>query len=411
MWLAERPMAGMNRAAAELANGRGPDASEDHVDYWLGRIQRLRNTRVGVPRDDEVREGIRTRKAYGGGATRSAFAVLCALMEAEHREEAPARDHLTIEHVIPQKLTDEWKQALGDDAEDTHGRHRDRLANLTLSGDITNAGMGTNTFSAKREVYRKSSIGITRSLANEAEWNQEALERRSEYLARRALNRWPWPEQQVPAHETDTSAARLRWRIEDGPWHIESGASLMVLNVAAALLIRDSTNAQRLSGEAISSNVHLASRYPPGTTAGTLTMRAVPGHGEYVLYPYEQDYPTSAERCRKMGERCGVTVDAQFVENTPTQAFWKLFKEREGGIPGQKDSWRGASQWTTPLNILGDRIGIYVGHQDSWLYIRAGKTRRRGTVRRECGAIHGRSARRWVIRCLEKTLRRTARMG
>ena len=152
----------------------------------------------------------------------------------------------------------------------------------------------------------------------------------------------------------------------------------MVLNVAAALLIRDSTNAQRLSGEAISSNVHLASRYPPGTTAGTLTMRAVPGHGEYVLYPYEQDYPTSAERCRKMGKRCGVTVDAQFEENTPTQAFWKLFKEREGGIPGQKDSWRGASQWTTPLNILGDRIGIYVGHQDSWLYIRAGKNQEAG---------------------------------
>ena len=67
----------------------------------------------GVPRDEEVQEGIRTRKAYGGGATRSAFAVLCELMEAEHGEESPARDRLTIEHVMPQKLTDEWKQVLG----------------------------------------------------------------------------------------------------------------------------------------------------------------------------------------------------------------------------------------------------------------------------------------------------------
>ena len=113
MWLAERPMAGMNKAAAELAHGRGPGAGEDYVEYWLGRIQRLRNTRVGVPRDEEVQEGIRARKAYGGGATRSAFAVLCELMEAEHGEESPARDRLTIEHVMPQKLTDEWKQALG----------------------------------------------------------------------------------------------------------------------------------------------------------------------------------------------------------------------------------------------------------------------------------------------------------
>ena len=184
MWLAERPMAGMNKAAAELAHGRGPGAGEDYVEYWLGRIQRLRNTRVGVPRDEEVQEGIRTRKAYGGGATRSAFAVLCELMEAEHGEESPARDRLTIEHVIPQKLTDEWKQVLGDDAEEIHGRHRDRLTNLTLSGDVTNAVMGTGTFNAKREVYRKSSIGITRSLADETEWNERRLnDERKSWLA------------------------------------------------------------------------------------------------------------------------------------------------------------------------------------------------------------------------------------
>ena len=47
MWLAERPMAGMNKAAAEFAHGPGPGAGEDCVDYWLGRLQRLRNTRVG----------------------------------------------------------------------------------------------------------------------------------------------------------------------------------------------------------------------------------------------------------------------------------------------------------------------------------------------------------------------------
>ena len=393
MWLADRPTAGMNRAVADLASGPGPGADEDFAEYWLGGIQRLRNTRVGVPRDEDVREGIRTRKAYGGGATRSAFAVLSELMEAEHREEAPARDRLTIEHVMPQKLTDEWKQALGDDAEEVHGHHRDRLTNLTLSGDVTNAGMGTNTFASKREVYRQSSIGITRSLADETGWNEEALERRAEFLARRALDRWPWPEQAAPARDAQSSSTRLRWRIEDGPWHAESAASQMVLNVAAALLSGDPTNAQRLSGEAISSNLHPASRYPPGTAAGTLTMRAVPGHEEYVLYPYEQDYATSAERCRKMGERCGVTVEVEFDENTRAQAFWKYFKESEGGIPGQKDSWRGASQWSARLNDAGDRIGIYVGHAEQlWMYIRAwepqASAQRAARMRRYSQKIH-----------------------
>ena len=407
MWLSERPMAGMNKAAAEFAYGRGPGADEDRVEFWLGRLHRLRNTRVGVPSDEEVREGIRARKAYGGGATRSAFAVLCELMEADHGEESPARDRLTIEHVMPQKLTDEWKTTLGDDAEEIHGRHRDRLPNLTLSGDVTNAVMGTGTFAAKRDVYRKSSIGITRSLADEKEWNEESLERRAEELARRALNRWPWVDQTAPLHKTESSSTGLRWRIEDGPWHPESAASQMVLNVAGALLRRDPANAQHLSGEAIGPNVHLASRYPPGTTAGTLTMRAIPGHEKYVLYPYEQDYAKSAERCRTMGERCGIAIEVEFEESTRAQAFWRRFKELEGGIPGQKESWRGKSQWTASLNTSGDRIGIYVGHAEwLWLYIRAGESQasqeRAARMRRYSWLIHEQMADQQLGANLEK---------
>ena len=54
--------------------------------------------------------------------------------------------------------------------------------------------------------------------------------------------------------------------------------------------------------------------------------------------------------------------------------FWKLFKDREGGVPGQRDSWRGPSQWSAPLNAVGDRISIYVGNPELlWLYIRAGE--------------------------------------
>ena len=377
LWLADRATSGMNKAVAELAHGRGPGEGEDFAEHWLGRIRKLRNTRVGVPNDEAVREGTRTRKAYGGSATRSSFGVLCALMEAEHREEAPARDKLTIEHVMPQKLTDDWKNALGDEAQEIHGRYRDRLANLTLSGDATNSSMAAGTFDAKRKVYRNSPIGMTRRLANENEWAEEALERRAEDLTRRVLNRWPWPDQAIGAHVAQDRSARLRWRIAGGPWQTENAASQMVLNVAGTLLSRDPANAERLSGEAISSNVHLASSYPPGAAAGTLTMRAVPGHDQYVLYPYEQDYPTSAERCRKMGERCGVRVEVEFEEDSRTREFWRFLKTHVGGVPGQRDSWRGPSQWTSPLNSSGDKIGIYVGNPHLlWLYIRAGESQR-----------------------------------
>ncbi|MYF00093.1 MAG: DUF262 domain-containing protein [Gammaproteobacteria bacterium] len=375
MWLADRTTAGMNKAVAEIAHEPGLQENTKFSEYWIKRIQRLRNTRVGVPSDGEVAEGIRSRKAYGGSATRSAFAILCELMEAEHREQSPARDHLTIEHVMPQKLTDEWKRDLGDNPEDKHGRYRDRLANLTLSGDATNSGLGTKTFAAKRNVYNNSSIGLTRSLAEEIEWNEAALERRAEDLTRRALKRWPWPEEPKGLLEATQDSAQLRWRIEEGPWHAENIASQMVLNVAAALLGRDTENARRLSGQAISSNIHPARRYPPGTTAGTLTMRAVPGHEEYVLYPYERDYATSAERCRSMGKRCNVSIEVEFEDTNPTGKFWKFLKEYTGGVPGQKDSWRGASQWSSHNDASDDYVGIYVGNSELlWLYIKSGES-------------------------------------
>ena len=375
LWLADRPTAGMNRSVAEIAHVSGPSADEDYLQYWLGRIRRLRNSRVGVPSDEEVREGIRTRKADGASATRSSFAVLCALMEAEHREEAPARERLTIEHVMPQKLTYEWGRYLGDNAEEIHGRQRDRLANLTLSGDATNSSMGTISFNAKKEMYKKSAIGMTRRLAQENIWDEDAMERRAEQLMLSALDCWPWQDEGIGERDTQGRDTGLRWRIEEGPWRTESAASEMVLNIASALLNRDPANAERLSGEAVTYDLQSANRYPAGSMAGTRTLRAVPNHSKYVLYPYGRDYQASAERCQEMGNRCGVSIDVEFDDNYHFQRFWRFLKSHTGGVSGQKDNWRGGNQWADALNSTGDSIGIYVGNPELlWLYIKAGKT-------------------------------------
>ena len=108
-----------------------------------------------------------------------------------------------------------------------------------------------------------------------------------------------------------------------------------------------------------------------------------------------------------MGGRCGVTVNVEFEENTRAQEFWKLFKEREGAIPGQKDSWRGKSQWTAPLNTAGDRVVIYVGHAELlWLYIRAGERQasqeRAARMRRYSWLIQGQIADQQLGENLEK---------
>lgn len=369
LWLADRSSPGLNKAVAELAHGSGPPVGVNFAEFWLGRIQKLSFTRAGVPDDEQVREGIQARKAYGGGATQVTFAVLCAMMEDEHREEATNRQHLTMEHVMPQKLTDEWRKALGEEAEVIHGLYRDRLANLTLSGDATNASMGTSTFDVKTQVYKNSPIGMTRKLAEEETWNVDALQRRAVHLAEIAVTIWPW---QTP-ESIPRKGAPLRWRIDEGEWKAESTASAMVLNVAAALVAQDSENVNRLSGETLTRDIQPANTYPPNKKTGALVFRVIPGREDLVLYPYQVDYAESAKRCRKMGQRCGAKVDVEYDHDNRAMDFWIYLKECTGGVPGQKGSWRGPSQSTSPMNAEGDRIGIYVGNPDMmWLYVRGG---------------------------------------
>ena len=369
-WLSDRLMAGMNKAFAELARHPGPSPEEDRAEFWLQRIRRLRNQRVEVPDDEAVRAGIRSRKAYGGKATRATKAVLCAMMESEQLGDAPARKDLTVEHVMPQKLTDEWRSVLGEDAERIHKSYRHQLANLTLSG--VNAAMGAKPFAEKRAIMKKSGVLLTRQLADEETWDEGLLERRAEELADRALSLWPWSDPEARQHTPRGSTWRMRWRIEGGDWHQESYASQMLLNVAGALLSHDSDNARLLRGEALSRHLQLASQHPPGSQAGTMTMFAVPGHDSYVLYPYRRDFPASAAACREMGERCGISVDVELRDTPdPRKAFWKCLKAETGGLPGQGDEWRNWSVWTQKLNELGDKVGVSLRRESIGVYLRA----------------------------------------
>ena len=215
LWLAERPVSGLNRAAAELAYGPGPEDGESFTDHWLDCIRGLRHTAVAVPTDEQVAHGIRTRNAYGGSSSQASMAVLCALMEAEHREEAPARDRLTLEHILPQTLDDDGRRALGEDADNIHWRVRNLLPNLTLCGAAMNASLGNRPFAEKRKLYGRSPIGMTRRLADEENWDEDALERRAEDLTNRATDRWPWtdPKQTTGGAVHDhKELRRLFWR-------------------------------------------------------------------------------------------------------------------------------------------------------------------------------------------------------
>lgn len=59
---------------------------------------------------------------------------------------------VTVEHIMPQNLTDEWIADLGDDAEVIHDLYVDTLGNLSLSSRDKNSSMSDDSFVDKKQI-------------------------------------------------------------------------------------------------------------------------------------------------------------------------------------------------------------------------------------------------------------------
>ena len=72
----------------------------------------------------------------------------------------------SIEHIMPQKLNDDWFEDLGDNAEEIHEKWLHKLGNLTITG--YNSDMGNSSFEKKRDGrhgFKKSGIRMNQDLA------------------------------------------------------------------------------------------------------------------------------------------------------------------------------------------------------------------------------------------------------
>lgn len=101
-------------------------------------------------------------------------------------------DDLTLEHIMPQKLTGEWRTLLGANADEVHKRWLNTLGNLTLTPHSYNSEMSNNAFSEKLSYLRTSALTLDNQYFKNVEtWNPEEIQRRAEYLADIAVKVWP----------------------------------------------------------------------------------------------------------------------------------------------------------------------------------------------------------------------------
>jgi uncharacterized protein with ParB-like and HNH nuclease domain len=141
------------------------------------------------PRDQQFREQFVTCKIYGGDRSAKAKLILERLeMSFEHKEPVDP-EALTIEHVMPRTPTDWWRQHLGEDWEAIHDEWLDTIGNLTLTG--YNSELSNSDFLTKKTHLQSSHVELNRYFATVDTWDEQAIARRGEMLADRALKVWP----------------------------------------------------------------------------------------------------------------------------------------------------------------------------------------------------------------------------
>ena len=89
---------------------------QDHAKQLLNSMSAGSGGRR-FPNDVEFSEAFTNQAQYGRGATRF---VLCRLEGAFDHKEPAALGQATIEHILPQTLSNEWRTELGENAERIH---------------------------------------------------------------------------------------------------------------------------------------------------------------------------------------------------------------------------------------------------------------------------------------------------
>ena len=175
------------------------DGSKQQYVEKLKYILENKKERTQFPTDAMFLECLTVKNIYAM-SNKSKQYILERLENGNHLESKNIYEMLetgncSIEHIMPQQLTTEWKTALGQDWKAIHEIWLHRLANLTLTA--YNSSYSNKTFQQKRDMeeigLKNSGFRMNQMIAQKQKWTLQELEQRNEELKKTALQLWAFP--------------------------------------------------------------------------------------------------------------------------------------------------------------------------------------------------------------------------
>lgn len=145
------------------------------------------------PNDDEVRTAFISMNFYERVKQYAKF-ILGKIEEFNSKVAVDFRNkNITIEHIMPQTLSESWKSDLGSDYEAIHKKYLHNIGNLILTE--FNIEMGNQTFKEKKQRLATSSLYYRLDVINRDIWNEQSIIEHQSNMINWFLKTFPLPDQ------------------------------------------------------------------------------------------------------------------------------------------------------------------------------------------------------------------------
>lgn len=179
---------------------------DNYLESFYAALQ-LKDSYRRFPTDVEFRRELKVKDVYNFRNTK----YLLRKLENHGRKEKVNVDDYTIEHILPQnkKLSSEWKEMLGENAENIQKQYLHTICNLTLTG--YNPELSDRPFIEKRDMdggFKDSPIRLNRDLAKLDQWTESEIIKRGESISELATAIWKFnslPEEVLDKYRPEDS--------------------------------------------------------------------------------------------------------------------------------------------------------------------------------------------------------------
>lgn len=201
----------LNKVFIQLGAEIEKDIDREGKTYFQAFCGELmkRSGKSRFPNNHDFEDKFSTYDLFNAKASIRKY-ILERLENFQNREQVAidqllSNETFTIEHVMPQTLTDEWKEELGKSWELIHTKYKDTIGNLTLTA--YNSDYSNSTFTIKRDMkdkgFKYSKLFLNSYLANCSSWGEHEILERSHILFKKAVKIWWMPDVESGAAKND----------------------------------------------------------------------------------------------------------------------------------------------------------------------------------------------------------------